>query len=311
MRTAGYTIVWLVGLFVLVPSSFAQSPKPAQDGQQSVIATNPGPSAQQIQSLMTRAAANQHHNDKVIEEFDRVEHSVSRKSNGGTEAVTDNTERLLSSGTGTMHLRVKENGSPVPSEAYRRQLQNAVTALELANHPNERYRQDLAKSEKRRKDRAELVDEAFKAFHFTWAGRETRNGRTLVKFLMEPEPKYKPINRISAVFEHVRGSLWIDEATAQLARIEVDVASDISFGGGIIGKIYHGGHFVLEQSEITPETWLPTLYTYDMEGRKFLFGFSLHERTDVSGYRHVGPPSQSIEVVREELNKLSARNSTH
>jgi len=309
MRLAQSIIVLVAGLSVFTLCSFPQSPTPTQDGQQAVIAPNPSPSAEQIQSLMVRAAANQHHDDRAIEEFERVEHSVSRKVSGGMEVVTDTTERLLSSGTGIMHLQVKENGTPVPPEVYRRQLENAVTALELANHPNERYREDLAKFEKRRKDRAELVDEGFKAFRFTWAGRETRKGRTLAKFLMAPDPKYKPINRISAIFEHVRGAVWIDEPAAQMARIEVDVASDISFGGGILGKIYHGGHFVMEQSEITPDTWLPTLYSYDMEGRKFLFSFSLHEHTDVTGYRRIGPPSQSIEVIRDELNKLSARNS--
>jgi len=51
----------------------------------------------------------------------------------------------------------------------------------------------------------------------------------------------------------------------------------------------------MEQSEVAPGIWLPTLYTYDVDGRKFLLGFGVHERTDVSHYRHVGPPSQSIE----------------
>ena len=50
----------------------------------------------------------------------------------------------------------------------------------------------------------------------------------------------------------------------------------------------------------------PTLYTYDVDGRKFLFGFGVHERADVTHYRHVGPPSQSIELIRSELNNLTA-----
>src|SRR2546429_5492170 len=42
-----------------------------------------------------------------------------------------------------------------------------------------RMRQDLAKFEKRRRDHAELIDDAVKAFRVTWAGRETRDSRTL------------------------------------------------------------------------------------------------------------------------------------
>ena len=63
---------------------------------------------------------------------------------------------------------------------------------------------------------------------------------------------------------------------------------------------------MIEQSEVAPGIWLPTLYTYDVDGRKFLFGFGVHERTEVTNYRHVGPPEQSIEIIRNELNRPRA-----
>ena len=185
-------------------------------------------------------------------------------------------------------------------------MQFALDALELAIHPNDRWKQDLAKFEKRRRDRAELVDAAAKAFRITWAGRETRGSRTFAKFLLDPDPDYKPTSRLTGIFEHVHAVLWVDESQAQIARLEGDIASDITVGGGIIGKVYHGGHFVMEQSEVAPGVWLPTLYTYDVDGRKFLFGFGLHERTEVTRYRHVGPPAQSIEIIRDELNNRMA-----
>jgi hypothetical protein len=62
----------------------------------------------------------------------------------------------------------------------------------------------------------------------------------------------------------------------------------------------------MEQSDVAPGVWLPTLFIYDIDGRKFLFGFGVHERTDVTRYRHVGPPAQSIEIIRNELNNLMA-----
>ena len=77
-----------------------------------------------------------------------------------------------------------------------------------------------------------------------------------------------------------------------------------------VHMIYYG-HFVMEQSEVAPGVWLPTLYTHDVDGRKFLSNFSIHERTDVTHYRHVGPPSQSIEVIRSELNNLTSAAPRH
>jgi len=256
--------------------------------------------------MVARVVDNQHRNDRAIEEFERVERVVSRKGGDNSPVLLDHTDRVMPSGTGIMRLRMAQDGSPVSPDLYRRELQFALYALELAIHPNDRWKQDLARFEKRRRDRAELVDSAAKAFRITWAGRETRGSRTLAKVLLDSDPDYKPTSRLTGIFEHVHVVLWVDESQAQVARLEADITSDITFGGGIIGKVYHGGHFVMEQSEVAPGVWLPTLYTYDVDGRKFLFGFGLHERTEVTRYRHVGPPAQSIEIIRDELNTLSA-----
>ncbi|MGH9680615.1 MAG: hypothetical protein ACRD4Y_11755, partial [Candidatus Acidiferrales bacterium] len=179
----------------------------------------------------------------------------------------------------------------------------------------DRYRGDLVKYQRRRSERSDLVDSASKAFLMKWAGRETRSdpaaphgSRTLAKILLDPNPDYKPASRFDSAFQHVHATLWIDESQAQFAQLEGDITSDISFVGGIAGKIYHGGHFMMEQSEVAPGIWLPTIYTYDVDGRKFLFGFGVHERTEISRYRRLGPPSQSLEMIRAELNNFVAEN---
>jgi hypothetical protein len=277
-------------------------------GQDVIISGNPAPSSEQIHSLLTRAVENQHRNDRALEEFERVEHVVSRKPGDGSQQSSDRTDRILPTGTGTMKLAMSENGMPVSADEYRHELEYAVTALDIALHPNERYKQDLIKFDRRRRDRAELVDAAMKAFRVTWAGRETRGSRTLVKLLIEPSPDFKPTTRFETSFEHARAALWVDESQAQFARLEGDITSDINFGGGIVAKVYRGGHFLMEQSEVAPGVWLPTLYTYDVDGRKFMFGFGIHERTEVTRYRRVGPPVQEIEIIRNELNNLTAGN---
>jgi hypothetical protein len=236
---------------------------------------------------------------------------ITRKGENA-EIVTDLTERIVPSGAGNIKLKMSENGVAVSPELYRQELEFAVNALELAMHPNDRYREDLAKFEKRRRDHAELVDTATKAFRATWAGRETRSDsagpRTLMKFLLEPNPDYKPINRFAAVFPHMHATLWVDEAQAQFARLEAEISTDIPFAGGVAGKVYHGGHVVMVQEEVAPGIWLPTLYNYEVDGRKFVFAFGIHERTEVTRYRRVGPPPQAVEIVRNELNNLTAVN---
>jgi hypothetical protein len=296
----------VLALFV---DALAADPRPG--GQGSTITANPAPTAEQIQSLIARTVENQRRNDQAIEEYERVERVVTLKDGENSEVVSDRTERVLPSGTGTMRLQTAQSSPPVSPELHRRELQYAVSALDRFLHPNDRMKQDLAKFEKRRRDHAELVDAAAKAFRITWAGRETRGSRTLAKLLLDPDPNYKPTSRLSATFEHLHAVLWVDESQAQMVRTEVEITSDIPFGGGIVGKVYRGGHIVMEHSEVAPGVWLPVHSTYDVDGRRFLLGFGIHERTDVSHYHHVGPPSRSIEIIRSELNDLTAETPAH
>jgi hypothetical protein len=289
------------GLFLLTQCLAAPVTDICAGDQGSIVAANPAPSAGEIQSLVARVVANQHRNDRAMEEFEHIEHVVSRKSGGNSPVLSDRTDRVIPSGTGFMRFRMAEDGSPVSQDLLRRDLQFALYAIEQGMHPNDRAKQDLAKFEKRRRDRTELVDSAVKAFRITWEGREARGTRMLAKLLFDPDPDYKPTSRFTGFFEHVHAILWVDESQAQIVRLEGNITSDITIGGGIIAKVYRGGRFVMEQSEAAPGVWLPTLYTYDVDGRKFLFGFALHERTDLTHYRHLGPPAQSIEIIRNEL----------
>jgi hypothetical protein len=295
------------GVGIALALLLTPSPMAIQADGQALQSSSTSPlTTDQIASLLARLAENQHHNDRALEEFERVERVISRKDGESSEAVSEHTDRVLPSGTGIMRLAMTQGGSPVSPQAYRRELQGAIDSLELAIHPNDRYRQDMVKFEKRRRDRAELVDAAAKAFRVTWAGRETRDSRTLTKLLFTPDPNYKAPNRATSFFEHVRATLWVDESAAQLVRAEAEITSDISFGGGIVARVYHGGHLSLEQSEVAPDIWLPSLNVYDVDGRKFLFGFGVHERTEITKYRRVGAPAEAIELLRSELNSLVA-----
>jgi hypothetical protein len=303
-----------LGLSLVALAQWAGAPptRALASGQGAIMAGNPAPSPEQIHSLIMQAIENQHWDDHVLEEFERTEHRIARKGDGA-QMDTDLTERVVPSATGNIKLKLAENGVPVSAELYRTELEFAVNALDLAMHPNDRYKEDLAKFDKRRHDHAELVDAAPKAFRVTWAGRETRadsNGshaaRTLMKFLLDPDPDFKPANRFAASFQHIHATLWVDETQAQFARLEADIATDITFGGGIAGKVYHGGRVVMVQEEVAPGIWLPTQYDYEVDGRKFLFAFGIHERTEVTRYRRVGPPPQAVEIMRNELNNLTA-----
>ncbi|MCL5289077.1 MAG: hypothetical protein M1453_13920 [Acidobacteria bacterium] len=263
-------------------------------------------SPEEIRVLMERTLSNQHRNDEALAEYERRERRQARKDESDTQLSEDKTFRVVPTGTGTLRLLVEEAGKPVPSEHYRRQLRDLEQALLWALEPAEsKQKRRVEKFDKRSRERTEMVDAIGDAFLFTWQGRETANSHSLVRLSLEPNPAFKPHSRNTEMFRHARATLWIDEAAAQLVRAEAEIVTDISIGGGFLGKIYRGGRFVLEQKQVADGVWFPVRYAYDFTGRKFLFGFELHEVTLASAYRRIGPPKEALAAVRHELSNAS------
>jgi hypothetical protein len=261
-------------------------------------------------ALLERVRANQHRNDAALAEYERYEHRISRKENDNERIVEHKTFRVVPTGTGTLNLLVEENGKAVAPEFYRKQLADLESALAGAlktNDPAQRRR--IEKFEQRRKDRAETVEAMRDAFHFRFAGREERDGRALLKFTLEPNAAFRPRTRATSVLQHARAAVWIDEAAEQFVRGEAEIISDVSFGGGILGKIYRGGKFELEQAPVADGLWLPVRFNYQLRGRKFLFGFDVNETTEIRNHRRVGPPAEALAIIRRELRGAAAGNS--
>ena len=106
---------------------------------------------------------------------------------------------------------------------------------------------------------------------------------------------------VQDILTRVTGKIWVDREANQLSHGEAHVMRDISFGGGILGKLYRGGVFFMQQQEIAPGIWLPTRYQYDFTARKFLFTFEQHQYVEASQYRRIGPPKQALAMVKSEL----------
>ncbi len=65
------------------------------------------------------------------------------------------------------------------------------------------------------------------------------------------------------------------------------------------------------QEEVAPGIWLPTLYHYNVDGRKFVMAFGIHEHTEIAKYRRIGAPPQAAETLKNELNNLAEENPSH
>jgi hypothetical protein len=269
--------------------------------QQSAQQAQP-PSEAEVQLRAGKLAANQHQDDLAIEQYERIEHEVDR-TGGATPRVTqDRTFRVVPTGTGTMKLLLRDNDRPADPAEYHKQLELWKDTLELFLKPDDsRAKSAYAKFERKKRDRAELIDAMRDGFSHKWLGQETVDGHSCDVFQLDPNPSFHPRSMLQEVISHVRAKIWVDRNQDQLVRGEAHVIKDISVGGGILGKLYHGGVFFFQQSEVAPGVWLPTRYQYDFTARKFLFTFEEHQYIESSRYHRIGPPKEALAAVRDEL----------
>jgi hypothetical protein len=284
---------WLVS-GLLLPGMPGAAQRPA--------ATAP---AAESSGLFERVIADQKKSEVELDLYERIERLETRKGSGGHDPVTKKVWRVFPSGTGVDKIPLSPDGKPVSAESYRNDLQGLVKYLDWIAQEGSSQREAYAKAERKRKERFDLIEATHQAFIFTFAGKETRGDRTLLRYTLKPNPRYRPTSRNTTLFTKVRGTAWIDEQSSQLAKIEGSITEDVSLAI-FLAKIYKGSHFMQERYEVAPGVWEPTYEQYDFDGRKFFSSFSIHECTWYSNYKRVGPPKESLEVVRAELSQLAA-----
>ena len=283
-----------VGLVLFVPHGFGQS-VPAGSGVSKQTSSG---------DLFRQVITNQKRVDADLNIYERIERVEIRKTGSDAKPSEVKVWRVFPAGTGTDKIPLTPEGKPVNMDGYRMALEKLESTLIWAAQEGLAQREAYAKMERRKKERNELIDVTRKAFFFTEIGEEMRGGRVLIKYDMTRNPEYKAATRNEMLFTKVKGTIWIDKETSELAKIEGHVTGDISIAL-FLAKVYQGSYFMQERYEMAPSVWLPSYQQYDFDGRKFLVPFSIHERTFYTDYRRVGPPKEAVEVVRDELSKLA------
>ena len=257
------------------------------------------------QTLFEMVVQNQKKSEHELDLYQRVEKLEIRKSGSDPLPSSTKISLVIPAGTGSGHIPLGPDGKPADQEAYRAELERIIHSLTWAAEDGRAQHDAYEKVAKKHREREELIGATRTAIIYTLVGREPRGDRMLTKYRIDPNPAFHPANRMQTLFTKVRGFVWVDERSCQLARVEGDVTEDISIGL-FLGRIYKGSHFMQDRYEIAPGVWLPTFSQYDFDGRKFLSAFGVHERTFYSNYRRIGTPKEALPIVRAELDNPTA-----
>jgi hypothetical protein len=253
--------------------------------------------------LIRRAIANQ---DKPSAKATYYKYrDVKRKKDGSTE-----TKEMLQTPQLVLGRIVARNGEPLSPE----QRKNEESRLNrLTKDPNE-----LNKKKKEQHDddeRARMMVRAIPdAFNFQYTGSEEGPSGEIAVFKFSPNPNWDPPNRELQVFTGMSGTLKIAVRPEMLTLIQATLFQDVNFGWGILGKLYKGGDFLIEQSEVAPAHWDITHMKLHFTGKILLFkSLNIQQDETTSNYKEVQPMSvaQALDRLREldgEYAKNAAAN---
>lgn len=268
------------------------------------------PTPEEIEALRVRALKNIHQSDELLGQYERTEHDRVRgmgKGIGNKDVIS----RIIPTGAGEARVELERDGKPNDLAVREQQWHRVAQELEANSHRNDpAVRREFERAARRQRERSEMVDAAGKAFRFQFVGREVKDGHTLLEARFEPDPAFRSSVRYAMVLKHIHGTLWVDEASGEIVRLNAELFEEVNIVGGLVVKVYRGSHMSLEQSEVQPGVWMPTHISYDLEGRLLLFPASYHELIDDSAYQHIGLPEEALAQILRDHPEHPARNAS-
>lgn len=175
-------------------------------------------------------------------------------------------EEQIETAAGPISRLTLTDGRPVSAEV---QQQEQSRLERLLSSPSEqaRHLQDYEEDEKRIGRILALLPDAFL---YTYAGEE----QGCYKLVFRPNPDY-PAHSIEArIFHSMGGILWVDARMKRLSRLDARVQENLDFGYGILGRLYKGGWFQFERSQVSTNDWKTTRLEVHLMGRALVKSFA-------------------------------------
>jgi hypothetical protein len=118
---------------------------------------------------------------------------------------------------------------------------------------------------------------------FIWTVLRTTPEETTLHFV--PNPAFHPPTHEARVFAAATGELIADNRQHRIRSVHGTLIHDVTFGGGLLGRLKQGGSFDIEQRQVAPSLWQLTLIHIHLDGSALLFkSISFQEDDDRSRF---------------------------
>jgi hypothetical protein len=130
---------------------------------------------------------------------------------------------------------------------------------------------------------AELVDR----FDFTLTGEPSIDGRKAFQIDFQPKTPEPPVRRlIDRLLNQISGTLWIDAEEFELAKVQINLRSEVDLLGGVVGCLKKMA-YTLTRVRIAQGIWVNSAASGDFEGRKLLDSMRVRTTSQCSDFKRL------------------------
>jgi hypothetical protein len=173
------------------------------------------------------------------------------------------TKEVVQTSLGSLDRLVTVNGQPLNTEEQQDERERIGNLVR-----NPAAQQRLEQTQKKDGEQCKAFFKMLPdALTFIYAGRDG----DLIKLSYRPNPSFQPPSREARVFHEMEGEMWVQETQRRLVRLRGQLIADVKFAGGLLGHLEKGGHFNVEQRELSPGQWDLTCMEIDMKGKALFF----------------------------------------
>jgi len=160
-----------------------------------------------------------------------------------------------------------KNDKPLDSKDAAKEEEKIQKLLDKRKNESEDARRKREqKEEKDREQDRKFVRDVADAYNFTLVGTQSLGGREVWVIDGEPRPGFEPHMKESKFLSKFRGRVWIDKDDLQLAKMDVVCLDNFSWGL-FLARFHKGSRFMLEQTRVNDEVWLPLHLTAKIDVR--------------------------------------------
>lgn len=231
----------------------------------------------ELEPLLKALSENQ---DKIEEMQERytcrlVEVERKHDGDGRIKETATRTYEVTPIGHDRVERLMSVNGkelSPSEREKEDKRVQKEVEEIlkrqEKKEQKEERAR---AKGQKEKEDDDDVeIKDFLRISEITSIRREMFRGHEVIAFDFEPRKGFKPKTRGEDIVNKLAGTIWVDEAAQQVARLEARLTDSYKIAGGMLASIGASTAFSFDQEKIDGEVWLPSSMEANLSVRVLL-----------------------------------------